>query len=350
MLSISFNQMISNFIVVVRQVDLIAQGDISANIAPKSEEDTLGLALQEMTQKLREVADATKSISKGNIDNTIDLKGKNDVLAMAINTMTSSLQKNRSLNNENIKLKEGIAKIANCISNQDNYESLGKDVLQELIKITKSESALFYMVKKGITLSPVATYAYFKPIAEINDIEIGEGKLGHIAKSIEDNYIENINNNYKALQSNFLSIKPNAVAFIPLAADGIPIGLLEIASLDSFTETDKLLITAIKEQLGIAIQGVTRQVTSKELLEETQRQSEELERQTEELLAQQARLRSSNEELEEQSTELIASGAELEVQAKELQQNNEYLELKSNELKSQNLDIKKQKRELEDSR
>ncbi|MET0656829.1 MAG: response regulator, partial [Steroidobacteraceae bacterium] len=82
---------------------------------------------------------------------------------------------------------------------------------------------------------------------------------------------------------------------------------------------DRELLELVAESIGIAVRSAKDRTRLEELLDETQRQSQELQ-------AQQEELRVSNEELQEQGHILKESQARLEAQQAELEQTNSQLE------------------------
>ena len=77
---------------VCRQANVIAEGDYTAEIAPRSDTDELGLALLNMTKTLREVAQVAEAVSVGDYCAQVEVKGEQDKLAASINLMVGNLQ------------------------------------------------------------------------------------------------------------------------------------------------------------------------------------------------------------------------------------------------------------------
>ena len=83
-------------------------------------------------------------------------------------------------------------------------------------------------------------------------------------------------------------------------------GVIELGSLDQFTERQLGFLDQVGESMAIAVHSAQSREQTKTLLEESQSQAEELQSQQEELLSQQEELRTANEELEEKTAELEA--------------------------------------------
>jgi signal transduction histidine kinase/CheY-like chemotaxis protein/methyl-accepting chemotaxis protein len=76
---------------VVVQINTIANGDYKANIAPRSEKDKLGIALQKMTKTLRDASEIAEYVAIGDYSRKVEVKGDNDLLAKSMNSMIVTL-------------------------------------------------------------------------------------------------------------------------------------------------------------------------------------------------------------------------------------------------------------------
>ncbi|HEY5799260.1 MAG TPA: response regulator, partial [Burkholderiaceae bacterium] len=137
------------------------------------------------------------------------------------------------------------------------------------------------------------------------------------------------------------SASPRTVLIVPVTADGALFGVLELGFLhDGDFKQEQALLARIAESAGVALRTALYRQNLRELLEQTQRQSEELQTQQEEL-------RVTNEELEEQARVLRESQAALELQQTELEQSNVQLEEQTQLLERQKEQLLQAQRTLE---
>jgi signal transduction histidine kinase/DNA-binding response OmpR family regulator len=122
--------------------------------------------------------------------------------------------------------------------------------------------------------------------------------------------------------------------------------VIELGSLEYYTERDLEFFKSIGDNIGTAVHSIESRVKLQELLEETQAQTEELQ-------SQHSELESLNLELEVQAEKLQVSEEELKVQQEELMQTNQELEERSRSLEEKNqlvlirnLDIQRKVEEL----
>lgn len=76
----------------IKQAHAVADGDFSKEIELLSKDDSLGLAIKEMTTRLKEITALATSLSDGNYDVTIIAKGSNDKLGLALLDMVKYLE------------------------------------------------------------------------------------------------------------------------------------------------------------------------------------------------------------------------------------------------------------------
>ena len=140
--------------------------------------------------------------------------------------------------------------------------------------------------------------------------------------------LTNVPQGHLRIESTTVSAAPAEVLVAPALADGRVEAVIELGFLRPIDAHDLELLDRSAESLGVAVRSARDRTRLEALLEETQRQAEELQ-------AQQEELRVSNEELEEQGRALQASQAALEAQQVELQQTNTQLEEQASMLEAQ---------------
>ena len=141
--------------------------------------------------------------------------------------------------------------------------------------------------------------------------------------------------------------RPRYLALAPAIVDGDTLAVFELGFLNPITDEALALLEQVSATIATAVRSAEYRNRLRNLVLETQRQSEELHVQSEEL-------RVSNEELEEQGRALKESAARLQQQQVELEQTNAQLEEQAQELERQrddlenaNTDIQQKAQEVE---
>ena len=127
---------------------------------------------------------------------------------------------------------------------------------------------------------------------------------------------------------------------MPLRADGETHGVVELGVLSEVDTHALQFLERASRGMAVALRSSVYRARLRELLQQTQRQAEELQ-------AQQEELRVANEELEEQSRTLQASQVRLEQQQSELEATNAQLEVQTQDLEQQQLALSIAKQDAE---
>lgn len=161
-------------------------------------------------------------------------------------------------------------------------------------------------------------------------LALQEGVAGQVARDGRIRHLQGGDDAVLELQTGLgrLSVRERILA--PISSDGTVVGIVELgrARAGAQRDLDRELLERCAETIGMALRASLLRAQLVVLLEESQRQGEELQ-------AQQEELRVANEELEEQSRSLLQSQSHLEEQQAELEQSNVQLEERTHELEAQ---------------
>lgn len=261
----------------------------------------------------------------------------------ALNFLRESARNEFKLNKE---LKEVSKKVesANWVLEHSTilYEKLnGIDDERKICNITiqtSSESLSSYAA--AIYIRKIDSYEFHmqaeQGLANKNHSSFveGEGFLGSIVKNKEHRIISLHESENFTINSTFIGNFPAQVILFPLVHENQSIGLLEIVGKFNKVNQPAILeyLKRISRNIAASIKFGQSHKLVENLLEETQRQTEELE-------AQQEELRITNEELIYKTNLLESSEEELRVQQEELSHTNFELTNKASELERRNLEL-----------
>jgi CheY-like chemotaxis protein/CHASE3 domain sensor protein len=148
---------------------------------------------------------------------------------------------------------------------------------------------------------------------------VAHGLVGQAAKDNRVLYLSDIPDDYLPVTSSLGSSKPRRVLLAPAAAEGKTNAVIELGFFREVGAPERELLERVGESVGLAFRAAKDRDRQASLLEETQRQAEELQ-------VQQEELKSANEELEEQTERLKASQTELEETNAQLEEQTQTLE------------------------
>ncbi|HEL3255266.1 TPA: response regulator [Stenotrophomonas maltophilia] len=161
-------------------------------------------------------------------------------------------------------------------------------------------------------------------------LALQEGVAGQVARDERIRHLHGGDDAVLELQTSLGRLPVRERILAPISSDGAVVGIIELGRTRA-GEQDRLdieLLERCAETIGMALRASLLRAQLVVLLEESQRQGEELQ-------AQQEELRVANEELEEQSRSLLQSQSHLEEQQAELEQSNVQLEERTHELEAQ---------------
>jgi CheY-like chemotaxis protein/signal transduction histidine kinase/CHASE3 domain sensor protein len=156
----------------------------------------------------------------------------------------------------------------------------------------------------------------------------GEGLAGQAVASRKLLHISDVPDQHLQISSGTGQSAPVQLMLAPAMENGEVFAVIELGFLRAVGEAERSLLERASEMLAVAIRSGLDRSRLETLLEETRRQSEELQ-------AQQEELRVSNEELEQQSRILQESQTQMEHQQSELEQTNAHLEEQTQQLEYQ---------------
>ena len=242
-----------------------------------------------------------------------------------------------------IWLQQGDGALSASMLGELAVGQLGEQMLHTLCRYVDAQLALLYRIEGGV-LAPTAAYGIDRPLAALPSLALGQGLAGEVARDGAALVLSDLPEDYLRVSSGVGESRLRRLLIVPVTADGKLQGVIELGFLRPAAGVDaaRELLQMTAESIGVAIRSSLYRQHLSELLEETRRQSEELQ-------VQQEELRQSNEELEQQSRILRESQAQLEQQQADLEQANSHLEERTPRLELQKARLVEVQRNMETS-
>ena len=298
-------------------------------------------ALVSVKESFREVTDKANIIADGNY--TVDMKvlSENDSLGNALNKMTQSLRVTTQENAKQSWLTTGQNMLNSKLTGVQTVGEISDNIILFLCTYLQANLGTVYLYNdKSKTLELSGQYAFKSPKNIPEKFALKEGLIGQAASDKKQISITEISDERVHILSSILDAKPKQLLITPFLFEGELLGVIELGRLSEFKDTEKEFIDTAMDLIAISVNSATDRKQILELLEETQVQSEEL-------LTQQEELRQMNEELEEQTLSLKQQQEELQMSNEELEEQTQSLEEKNTEVEAAKNDIEKKRKELE---
>ena len=301
-----------------RQANVIASGDYTADIKPKSDKDELGIALLAMTKTLQSVAEAVEGVADGNLDMELESKGANDLLSKSVNRMTTTL---RAASEESAAwdwLKAGIGNVSQVVRGEKDISTLSRDIITCLAEYLDARIGAIFLVDDNHHLVIAGRYAYEKCEAVPDRFSFGEGLVGQAAVDAKMALITDVPKDYITVASGLGQTPPRHIVVVPFLFEDRVTGVIELGTLDAFSELHLQLLNQGAESIAIAFNVAQSRDRQQVLLDQTQRQAEELQAQQEELTSANEELEEKNELLERQKKEVESARKDIAEKAEDL--------------------------------
>jgi CheY-like chemotaxis protein len=325
--------------------------------------EALENALSDLRQVIEDIVQVSQGLATGQqMTAQAEYQGDFAQIKEALEQTSVNLSQAMTKTRTQDWLKTGQTQLNEQMSGEQELAQLAKNIITFLAKYLEMPVGLFYLCEeKGpvtgnqelqinqdpnacdkARLKLIASYAYTHRQGIRNEFNMGEGLVGQAAlekKPIEMTKVPE--NYYLQIRSGLGKALPKMVIVQPFLYENMIKGVIELASFKTLTNIQLAFLHQIMPSIGIAINTAQSRTKMQNLLQTSQRQTEELQTQSEELQNQQAKLELVNKELEDQR-------AALQNKHLELQQRNEELQSQSEELQTQQEELRQANDELEE--
>ncbi|HEX8741583.1 MAG TPA: response regulator, partial [Thermoleophilaceae bacterium] len=311
-----------------------------------------------LTTQVRAIAEVSTAVTQGDLTRevAVDASGEVADLKDNINQMIANLRETTRRNEAQDWLNSNLARFSGLMQGQRDLQTVSRLIMSELTPTVSSQHGAFFLAEtdtadgnggRDAELKLVASYGYKKRKNVSNRFKPGEGLVGQAAIERKSITLTKPPEDYIKVTSGLGEAPPRNVVVLPVPFEEQVLGVIELASIQEFTEVHLQFLEQLMETIGVVLSTIIANTRTEQLLTQSQSLAQELQSQSEELQSQQEELRRSNAELEEQAKSLKASEELLQQQQEELQQTNEELQEKASLLQQQNRDIEIKNREIE---
>ncbi len=308
-----------------------------------------------LTTQVRAIAEVSTAVTQGDLTRTIAVEAQGEVAELKdnINQMIANLRDTTKRNEEQDWLKTNLARISGLMQGQRELGTVTQLIMSELTPTVSAQHGAFFLAElpdgEGVKtrLRLIASYGYQQRKNISNTFELGEGLVGQAAVERKSILITEAPADYISITSGLGSAPPASIIVMPILFEEQVLGVIELASLQTYNEVHRTFLEQLMETLGVVLNTIMANMRTEQLLQQSQSLTQELQTQSEELQRRQEELKRSNTELEQQAQSLKASEELLQSQQDKLQGANDELQEKAALLEDRNLDIETKNREIE---
>ena len=205
-------------------------------------------------------------------------------------------------------VKANVSRLTGELQGAASLAEFGQRLLSDLVPMLGGGAAGFYVLDEGHSeLRRVATYG----IADVSDIptviRLGVGLVGQCAQERRTLALTNLPPDYLRISSGLGQAAPVQATAMPAISSDMLLGVLEVASFRPLAAREQTLLDELLPVAAMSLEVLQRNLSTQELLDQTQTQARELAEQTEELRRAETELRKQSGEL--QHAHFMADGA-----------------------------------------
>lgn len=317
----------------------VASGDINTKIEYKRDDEIGEVAdsLNLIVGSFKEYAVFAESIGKGDFDVPFEVKSEQDTLGLALQRMRNNLARIDDEDNKRNWINEGFAQFGTILrATEQDFNEFSYQIISNLVKYVEANQGGIFLLSKDENqdeyLELKAGFAYNKRKYEQKIIKAGQGLLGQVILERDIIYMEDVPNEYIQITSGLGKANPRCLLISPLQVNNEIFGAIEIASFQPIERYKIDFIQQLSENIASTIATVRTNENTKRLLEESRLQAEKMK---------------ATEEMMKMNVEQLA--VTQEQMQKDRQQLEEYKNNLEKEVESRTGVIQKQEKALEDA-
>ena len=299
-------------------LEQLVKGKLPEKLRLKGNDEISVMArnLNDLTAGLRLKAEFAMEIGKRNQNTVFQTLSDDDILGNALIEMEKSLrkadledQKYKTEEKKRIWTNEGLARFGEILRSHNNdINVLADEVTQNLVKYLDAIQGALYFYNdddpQNIHLDIAAAFAYDRKKFLSTSIALGEGLVGTVAVEKEKLFITDVPEDYFTIKSGLGDAPPRSILIMPLKLEDEMLGVVELASYNIFQPHEIDFVEKIGLTIASTITSVKINARTAQLLEQSQKQAEDMAEQEEEMRQNMEELRTTQEDFGRREAEL----------------------------------------------
>lgn len=317
-ISIVFSRILIDALLSLKNtLQMLSEGVLPQQVEKRSDDEIGQMALTtgKLVKALQSTATFAHQIGAGKLEASFEPLSEKDTLGNALINMRDSIRNAEKRDAERNWIVTGVAEIGEILRSHNQLEELGDAVVAYVCQKINAIQGAFYVVNDDSQESLIemkASYAYHKKKYLKNTFKFAEGLVGQAAIEQDTLLRTEIPYDYVSITSGLLGDqRPTSLLIVPLITNEKVYGVLEFAGFEKFSGRDVRFVEEISLITARTVFNIKVNERTHKLLEESQQMSNELQEQqeilrqnAEEMQATQEELQRANKQLEEQIQEV----------------------------------------------
>ena len=315
--------------------DQLGKGILPAQVR-RSSSDEIGdmtETINNLVSGLKETASFARQIGEGDFETSFQPLSENDTLGVSLLQMRDNLKEASNKDDEQSWIITGLAEVGDILRATNRLDELSERVTAYIVRRIQAIQGAFYVIqdenarqdKRKIIIEMTASYAFNKKKYLKARFGFAEGLVGQAVAEQDTLLRTEIPDDYMTITSGLLGDrKPTCLLVVPLltlvGSEKEAFGVMEFAGFEKFSPRQVRFVNEVSEIIARTIFNIKVNETTRQLLQMSQKQSEELQE-------QQEILRQNAEEMQATQEELRRTNSELEYQIEEVNNTQKRMQL-----------------------
>lgn len=262
----------------------MAKGDLKSSILIDSENEigVLSKSFYEIRVGLQNVVNHAKSIAQGDYKTRLEPYSEKDELSLSLNKMVQKLEETKIRFDRENWLQKGLNGLDDQMRGNHLIDDLAERIIFYLCQFLGAEMGAIYVYDEILKQLELKSSVGIN-LTEVDKIvKPGEGLIGKAAKSTELQIVDT-KDKFNKIYSATGEIYPEKLYLLPLFFDEKILAVIEIASVNSLSDSKHDFLSLIKDRVSVNINAAIARYRNKELLDKSLEQAEILKARDEEL-------------------------------------------------------------------
>ncbi|MGE5318370.1 MAG: GAF domain-containing protein, partial [Chloroflexota bacterium] len=262
----------------VQKFRVIATGNLNTEISIDTDNEIGHLAnsFREIQSGLIEVIAYTKKVAGGNYNASLAPRSKEDELSHALNQMVHQLKVSHEKSEQDSWFKSGINQLNEQLRGDQNIADISGHALSFMMEFLHSQLGSVHLYNSEYQFLKLISAVGFDQKKLKERIKLNEGITGRAALEKRLILLADISDSTYTTYSSSGEYHPKQVAVLPLIFNGNLVGVMELSSIQMYTDLEIEFLKNAAEIIAINLNSAINMVKTNELLQKTQDQASEL--------------------------------------------------------------------------
>src|SRR6266496_3912001 len=212
-----------------------------------------------LTRQVRAIAEVTSAVASGDLTRSISVEAQGEVAELKdnINAMVQSLRETIRANQQQDWLKTNLAQIAGMMQGHRDLAVVAELIMDELVPLVGAQHGTFFLSEATGSDTQLRLIAGYGLRADKDEGSapiqylLGQSLIGQVAKSKRSIVITNLPQGYVKISSGIGQAPPANLAVLPILFEDQVLGVIELASFNSFSPVQTDFLEQLTETLGV---------------------------------------------------------------------------------------------------